>query len=126
MTAEFLPTLAITTGEPAGIGPDICLQIAQQPLECRLVLFADYDLLKTRAEALQLPVQLVDIDTIPPERHQPGHLYVYHIPLAQKTTAGILNPSNAAYVITMLQQAVTGCCENAMTPSLPHRYTKES
>lgn len=111
MTAEFLPTLAITTGEPAGIGPDICLQIAQQPLECRLVLFADYDLLKTRAEALQLPVQLVDIDTIPPERHQPGHLYVYHIPLAQKTAAGILNPANAAYVITMLQQAVTGCCE---------------
>lgn len=109
MTVEYLPTLAITTGEPAGIGPDICLQVAQQPFDCRLIFLADRDLLRTRAETLRLPVQLADSGAIPPGRHQPGRLYVHHVPLARKAEAGILNPANAAYVTTLLRQAATGC-----------------
>jgi 4-hydroxythreonine-4-phosphate dehydrogenase len=122
--AEFLPTLVITTGEPAGIGPDICLLAAQHPFDCRLILLADHDLLKKRIEALQLPVQLADSGTIPPEQHQPGCLYVHHMPLAQKAEAGILNPANAAYVTAMLRQAVTGCCSkqyDAMVTAPVHK-----
>lgn len=113
---SYTMMLAVTTGEPAGIGPDLCLQIAQQTLDCKLVVFADRDLLKSRAEALHLPVQLIDISdefsTLPTAQHQAGSLYIHHIPLAQHTLPGTLNPGNADYVLTMLQQAVSGCCEN--------------
>jgi len=122
--AEYLPTLVITTGEPAGIGPDICLQAAQLPLDCRLILLADRDLLKTRIEALLLPVQLADSGAIPPEQHQPGRLHVHHVPLTQKAEAGVLNPANAAYVTAMLRQAVTGCCNkqyDAMVTAPVHK-----
>jgi len=113
MVAEPLPTLAVTTGEPAGIGPDICLQIAQQSLDCQLVILADRDLMKSRAEKLRLPVQIIniseDIDTLSSTPHQAGRLFVYHIPLAQQTTPGTLNPINAEYVLTLLKNAVKGC-----------------
>ena len=110
MTTESLPTIVVTTGEPAGIGPDICLQVAQHPFDCRLVFMADRDLLKARAETLRITVQLADHAAIPPERHQPGCLYVHHVPLARKVEAGVLNPANAAYVTALLRQAVIGCC----------------
>lgn len=111
------PVLAVTTGEPAGIGPDLCLQIAQRTLDYRLVVLADRELLKSRAETLHLAVQIVDVTDNPgllhsPTQHLPNCLYVYHIPLAQQCTPGTLNTGNAAYVLTMLQHAVTGCLEN--------------
>ncbi|MDC8446293.1 MAG: 4-hydroxythreonine-4-phosphate dehydrogenase PdxA [Nitrosomonas sp.] len=124
MTTEYLPTLVVTTGEPAGIGPDICLQAAQQPFDCRLIFLADRNLLRTRAETLQLPVQFADSGTIPPGRHQPGRLYVHHVPLARKVEAGVLNPANAAYVTALLRQATTGCCSqqyDAMVTAPVHK-----
>ena len=88
------PTLAVTSGEPAGIGPDICLQVTQQSLDCRLVILADYDLMKSRAKKLHLPVQIIniseDINTLPSTSHKAGRLFVYHQPLAEHTVPGTL------------------------------------
>ena len=124
MPADRLPTLAITSGEPAGIGPDLCLQIARYSLDCRLVVLADRDLMLTRAEALRLPVRLIDSEKTPLEQHQPGCLAIHHVPLAQAVTAGELNTANANCVLSMLRQAITGCCEkryHAMVTAPVHK-----
>ncbi|UJP01096.1 MAG: 4-hydroxythreonine-4-phosphate dehydrogenase, partial [Nitrosomonas sp.] len=69
MNTKFIPSLALTPGEPAGIGPDLCVQIAQQPLSCRLVVIADGELLMARAQQLRLPLKLIDAATTPSVPH---------------------------------------------------------
>ncbi|SFL03642.1 4-hydroxythreonine-4-phosphate dehydrogenase [Nitrosomonas aestuarii] len=112
MSANNLPTIALTAGEPAGIGPDLCIQIAQQSLPCQLVIIADRQLLEQRAQQLQIPIKLTDATTATPSCHQAGHLQIFHLPTAQTVTAGILNTANAPYVLDTLQHAVSGCCQN--------------
>lgn len=109
MSNNFIPTLALTAGEPAGIGPDLCVQIAQQPLACKLVVIADRELLLTRAQQLQLPLHLIDAAANTPGEHKTGSLQVFHVPLAEPALPGILNPANAHHVLTMLNHAVEGC-----------------
>ena len=113
MTQHF-PAIAVTAGEPAGIGPDLCLQLAQQahdqtPTSKQIVVLADKSLLQQRAALLGLSVQLHDYD---PQQISPlpaGHLRVLHVPLAQPAQAGNLNPLNSAYVLDLLRRAVRGC-----------------
>ncbi len=112
MTAAFLPTLALTAGEPAGIGPDICLQIAQQSLPCKLVVIADRELLQSRAAQLNIPVTLDDVTAATPVPHQSGRLQIVHQPVAQSVSPGALNAANAAYVLNTLEHAVEGCFRN--------------
>ncbi len=109
MNNKTLPTLALTAGEPAGIGPDLCVQLAQQSLPCKLVVIADRELLLARAHQLQLHLKLIDVSTIAPSQHTPGSLHVAHIPLSVPAVAGQLNPLNAQYVLATLQHAVAGC-----------------
>ncbi|MDM8561572.1 4-hydroxythreonine-4-phosphate dehydrogenase PdxA [Candidatus Parabeggiatoa sp. HSG14] len=114
---QNLPRIAITTGEPAGIGPDVVLQLAQKTIPACLVVFADPDLLAQRAAQLGLAIQL-QVLSYPPtkkqwlySKHQPGHLEVVAIPLSQPIKCGQLNPANASYVLETLQQACQGCIE---------------
>ncbi|MDD5179662.1 MAG: 4-hydroxythreonine-4-phosphate dehydrogenase PdxA [Gallionellaceae bacterium] len=103
------PPLAITSGEPAGIGPDLCLQLSQQVQEQALVVLADKTLLQRRAARLGLDVQLLDYD---PQQTMPlssGQLRVLHVPLAQPVQAGKLNPANSRYVLDLLTRAAQGC-----------------
>ncbi len=109
MSHTFIPTLALTAGEPAGIGPDLCVQIAQQPLSCKLVVIADGELLLTRARQLKLPLELIDVAVTEPVQHKAGSLQFLHVPLAQPALPGILHPANARSVLAMLERAVTGC-----------------
>lgn len=110
MNDNFYPTLVLTTGEPAGIGPDICLKIAQQPLSCNLVVLADCELLLARAHQLNIPLNLTEVSTTTPIKpHQTGSLQVMHISLAEPAIASKLNPVNANYVLKMLDLAVAGC-----------------
>lgn len=105
--------LLITPGEPAGIGPDITLQIAQHDYPAELVVIADPDLLKTRANALQLPLSLVECDLdAPPKVHQPGELAILPIKLQQSVSAGKLDPQNAPYVLNTLKLAVDTCLQH--------------
>lgn len=100
------PILAITPGEPAGIGPDLCLQLLQRPLPCPVVLVADPDMLQQRAETLGLP-----FDYTPwTHRHrQDRAYYIAEVSLAGPTVAGKLNPDHAQYVLQTLQRAASGC-----------------
>ena len=69
MTAVTLPRLALTPGEPAGIGPDLCVQLAQENFPAQLVAIADPDLLRDRARRLNLTLELIPLH---PRRPAPG------------------------------------------------------
>ena len=102
-----LPIIAVTSGEPAGIGPDICLAQAHRGLACRAVVLADRDLLAARAAQLGLSVQLREFD--PGRAPAAGELEVLHLPLAASVTAGRLDPANSTYVLALLDRAAEGC-----------------
>lgn len=99
--------LALSVGEPAGIGPDLVIQLAQSNALNGLVCFADPELLKTRAAALELPItiELYDAKKTPAK----NHICVQPIKLAQTTVAGQLNTQNAKYVLQCLKQAAQAC-----------------
>jgi 4-hydroxythreonine-4-phosphate dehydrogenase len=103
------PTIALTAGEPAGIGPDLCVLLAQQPLPARIVVVGDKSLLAARAGRLGLPLNLADF--IPGEGIPPGTLAVQHHPLAVPAEPGRLVPANARYVLDTLRSAVEGCLD---------------
>ena len=102
-----LPTLALTAGEPAGIGPDLCIALSHQPLPCRLTVLGDIDVLRARAAQLDIQVNFITGDTIPP--HQTGALHVCHRPAAAPVTPGRLNAQNSAHVLALLDAALDGC-----------------
>lgn len=104
------PRLIVTSGEPAGIGPDLCLAIAARDWSCDLVIAGDIDLLKQRAEQLQLDVQLLPCSSgAAPATHERGTLRVRHVPTAAPVRAGVLDPSNAGYVLKLLNVAADSC-----------------
>ncbi|HKK06000.1 MAG TPA: 4-hydroxythreonine-4-phosphate dehydrogenase PdxA [Gammaproteobacteria bacterium] len=104
------PRIALTPGEPAGIGPDLCIQLAQQPRAAELVAVADRDLLAERAEALGLPLTLRDFDPgVEPRASAPATLACLPVATAAPVTAGHLDPANAGYVLQTLGTAVDGC-----------------
>src|SRR5579862_8763115 len=98
------PRIALTSGEPAGIGPELCLAIARRELACELVCLADRNLLAERARRLGLSVELRDY-TGAARRHEPGTLSVEHHPLATASTPGRLDTGNARYVLDLLDRA---------------------
>lgn len=99
--------LAVTAGEPAGIGPDLCLQLARQGQE--LVVLADKNMLQQRAELLGLNIQWHDYDPQHRSPLPPGNLRVLHVPVAQPVQAGQLNSANSPYVLNLLTRAMQGC-----------------
>lgn len=108
-----LPRILITPGEPAGVGPDITVQIAQKKWPAELAVIADPALLKQRAKQNDLPLQLIECDfSQPPQVHRPGTLKIMPIFLSSPSEAGQLNPANANYVIHTLQVAATQCMQN--------------
>ena len=116
------PVIAITSGEPAGIGPEICMAIAGMNLPARIVLIGDRALLCDRAllgdrahlgdralpGARQTGPAISDYTT-GCESAPPGTLEVLHVPLRKACHAGRLDPANAPYVLALLERAVAGC-----------------
>ncbi len=102
--------LALTPGEPAGIGPDLCVQLAQRPQPAQLVVVADPDLLVARAGLLGLPLHLREFDAADaPRPNVPGELTVLPVALSAPARPGQLDAANAGYVLETLRQAVDGC-----------------
>ena len=91
---SYIPRIAITSGEPAGIGPDICVLLAQHTIAADITIIGDVNMLAARADALN-----IRFDT----------KQVLHTPVAVPVIAGSLNPSNSQYVINTLALAVDGC-----------------
>ena len=110
-STDALPTLIVTSGEPAGIGPDLCLMLAERPWACRLAIAADPQLMATRAKELDSKVRLdpVSANTVAP--HRPGRLQIlpHHAPAP--VVAGRLDPANSRYVLAMLDTATRGCID---------------
>ena len=101
-----IPRLAITPGEPAGIGPDLVVQLAQQALPAELVVIAAPDLLQQRAEQLNLPLKIREYSpSQTPTDHQAGELKVLPVALNAACKPGQLNKDNAPYVIETLATA---------------------
>ena len=111
MSAEqVIPRLAITAGEPAGIGPDILLSAATQPHDAQLVAIGSEAVLAERAKQLGLNVALApysSTDAVMP--HVPGTLRLIDIPAPATVTPGTPHPDNARHVLAILDQAVSLC-----------------
>ncbi|QIZ61014.1 4-hydroxythreonine-4-phosphate dehydrogenase PdxA [Acinetobacter indicus] len=99
-----MPPLYVTSGEPAGIGPDICLHLADRVDERPVVVLADLAMLAQRAQVLNMPVELIEYSGQTASSEQ-GQLYVEHVPLQQAVVMGELNPQNAAYVLEQLRRS---------------------
>jgi 4-hydroxythreonine-4-phosphate dehydrogenase len=108
-----IPLIAVTAGEPAGIGPDLCVGLARRRLPARVVVIADRDLIRARARSLGVPLKVVEHSGGNSARTPAGTLLVHHVPLAQAAVAGRLNPANSGYVLRTLELAADGCREGA-------------
>lgn len=104
--------LALSPGEPAGIGPDITVMLAQQSLPLELVAFADSELLQQRAKQLNLPLELLPYQAHHAAKPQrAGQLRVCSLPLTTPVVAGTLNSHNSSYVIDSLKAATSSCMQ---------------
>lgn len=114
MNNSPIPRIVLTAGEPAGIGPELCVQLAQEAHACELVVIADPQLLHDRARQLRLDLRLNDFNPLKPAKtHIKGSLTILPIAMAAPSGCGRLNPINSPYVLETIRQAVYGCLNNS-------------
>ena len=103
--------ILITPGEPGGVGPDITLDIFQQDWDAKLVVIADPDLLKTRAEKLNKSVKIIEIESLDQlsDSDKTGSIHVLPVRLKTGAECGILKKENSAYVVECLTLAEELC-----------------
>ncbi len=102
--------LAVTPGEPAGVGPELLVKLAQSASAHELVAYADPELLLSRANRLRLPLELRSLD--PGRDPQPlrgGELAIMPVPMPEKSSPGHLNRANGSYVLDCLRHATSAC-----------------
>lgn len=100
-------SIAITSGEPAGVGPELCATLAHGDGGVRRVILGDRGLLAERARMAGIDARFADYDAARPPA--PGFVEVLHIPLALPSLPGRLDGGNARYVLALLDRAVAGC-----------------
>ena len=103
------PIVAITSGEPAGVGPELCLRIVEREWPARLVVLGDIELMRARAAALGSSVRVVPFEAA--VAAAPDTVEVIHAGLARPAVAGKLDPANGAYVLRLLDHAIAGCLD---------------
>lgn len=110
MQTKQIKPLVITPGEPAGVGPDLIISLAQMSWDLPWVVCADPQLLKTRAELLNLPLSLAEYDpATPPQAHTPSQICVLPISLHTDVIPSTLDTRNGLYVVETLARACDGC-----------------
>lgn len=104
---------ALTPGEPAGIGPDLCLLLSREAQPHPLIAIASRQLLEQRARTLGVEINLIEVtaERLPTVPAAAGALYVWDTPLGAEATAGQLDTANAAYVLQTLTRAGQGCLD---------------
>lgn len=98
--------LALTSGEPAGIGPDLCILLSQMTVPARIVIFADKHLLRARAAQRHIHINILDYNPREARPKAPHTLEVLHFPLGAPCQPGVLDPANSHYVLNMLNAAM--------------------
>ena len=104
-----LPRIAITAGEPAGIGLDLCAMLANHPLAASITVIADQNALLARAKLLGLTLHILQPQNPPLPHLGDGKLTVMHLPVAKTVVAGRLNAANSQYILQTLICAADGC-----------------
>ena len=122
---KSLPRIAITAGEPAGIGADLCVLLAHQQLNAEVVIIADANMLQARAKALNVDIQIQAYSTKSHTAHLGnGSITVLHQTISQPAVAGQLDSRNSQYVLETLKTAALGCVNqefNAMVTAPVHK-----
>ncbi|MHB1272987.1 MAG: 4-hydroxythreonine-4-phosphate dehydrogenase PdxA [Rhodanobacter sp.] len=109
MNGAPLPRLAVTAGEPAGIGPELLIRLAATPLAATLVAVTDRALLERAAARCGMTIELTDDDGSRQTQRMPGTLRLRQVPLAIDEVPGQPDPRNAMHVLTTLGAAADGC-----------------
>ncbi|MBT7047420.1 MAG: 4-hydroxythreonine-4-phosphate dehydrogenase PdxA [Gammaproteobacteria bacterium] len=108
---ELIPSIVISTGEPAGIGPDLLAKISPRQYKARLILVADPTLIQDRFNNLNCNISVVKFDPDNTFNDQSG-FEIIPIPLAEPSIPGTLNVENASYVLEVLKLCCQGCLDN--------------
>lgn len=118
----LLPSLAVTLGEPAGIGPELAVRLAHSDLAADLVMIGDTDLLDDTARRLGQPLSITPFDAAASVgQRRPGDIRALHQPLALPARPGVTDPANGHAVLATLARAADGCLngEFAAVMTLP-------
>ena len=108
------PVIVISSGEPAGVGPDICAMLATEPVPARIIVLADPDMLAERCRLLGLKLTLNLVDDVDrTETHRPGTLQVLPVRASVPVRPGRLDPANAEYVLELLTRGAQLCTTSA-------------
>jgi 4-hydroxythreonine-4-phosphate dehydrogenase len=109
--------LAITAGEPAGIGPELCLTLAHENLPCEVVVISDPDLLRSRAKLTGINTTITEIDAADAAdaKAGPGELLVIANRFPESVDCGRLNPVNSAVQLDGLKLAVSACLDERVS-----------
>jgi len=107
--APPLPRLAVTAGEPAGVGPELLVRLAATPLAAQLVAITDRELLERAAARCGAALALAEDDGSDLAERPPGTLRVRHVPLGVRETPGQPDPRNARHLLATLDEAADGC-----------------
>jgi len=116
--------LALTVGEPGGIGPDLTVMLAQSEHPHQIIAICDPDLLKRRAQLLDKELTVKIFDGASEQVAKAGEIWVQPIKLAQAEVAGELNQANGQYVLDTLSHAAQGCLDgiyHAMVTAPVHK-----
>jgi 4-hydroxythreonine-4-phosphate dehydrogenase len=106
-----LPRLALTAGEPAGIGAELLVKLAATTVAADLVAITDRSLLERAAARCGIRIDLIDDDGSTIAERRAGRLRVHHVPMAVEETPGHPDPRNAAHVLATLGEAADGCMQ---------------
>jgi len=121
----MIPRIAITQGEPAGIGAEQMLMLAESNWEIEWVIIGNLDLLKQVAQAHHKTIEWIKYDaSLAPQPNLKGQIKVYNIDLPEPAILGELNPRNTPFVLAMLDKATDGCLSgefNAMVTAAVHK-----
>ncbi len=105
--ADARPLIAVTAGEPAGVGPELCARLIERAWPARLVVLGDIELIRARAARCGIALEVQSYRAEAPAT--PGVLEVLHLPLATASRAGQPDPANARHVLGLLDRAIDGC-----------------
>jgi 4-hydroxythreonine-4-phosphate dehydrogenase len=124
-TTQSIQRLALTCGEPAGIGSDLCIQLSRQAHDCEIIVIADPDMLLQRAKLLNLELEVKNFDPLDPAiPNEIGVLKVFPVSLKKPVNCGQLNKDNSPYVLETIRLAAQGCLDgifSAMVTAPVHK-----